>query len=89
MTAIGVAAGAWFRTSMRAIGVSVIAVLIVGIGCVFLAPPAYSPTEFVHTLPYALRGVEVAAPSSLLSFVAYSASAIGVVSLGKFIWADL
>jgi len=89
VTAIGVAAGAWFRTSMRAIGVSVIAVLIVGIGCVFLAPPAYSPTEFVHTLPYALRGVEVAAPSSLLSFVAYSASAIGVVSLGKFIWADL
>ena len=89
VTAIGVAAGAWFRTSMRAIGVSVIAVLIVGIGCVFLAPPAYSPTEFVHGLPYGLRGVEIAAPSSLLSFAAYSASAIGFVSLGKFVWADL
>jgi hypothetical protein len=89
VVAAGVSVGTWFRSSMRAVAVAVVGMLVVGAGCAFLAPPAYSPTAFVASIPFGLRGVELAATSSLLSLTAWTAGGLAVVSLGKFVWADL
>jgi hypothetical protein len=89
VVAAGVAAGAWFRTSMRAVAVSVVALFFFGVICTFLAPVSYSPMAYVSNLPYALRGTETALESSALSLAAWTAGGLGIVSMGKFMWADL
>lgn len=89
VVAAGVAAGAWFRTSMRAVAVSVMVLFFFGAICTFLTPVAYSPMAYVSNLPYALRGVETTTESSALSLAAWTAGGFGLVSLGKFMWADL
>ena len=89
VVATGVAAGVWFRTSMRAVAVSLMALVLFGGGCYFFAPTAYSPFEFVGTIPAALQGIEFKTPNETPTFVAYFAGGLCVVSLGKFMWADL
>jgi hypothetical protein len=89
VAAMGVSIGVWFRSSMRAVGVSIISLFVVGAICTFLAPVAYSPMAMVENLPSALRGVEGAATNSVLSFSSWGAGGLAVVSLGKFMWTDL
>jgi hypothetical protein len=89
VVAAGVAVGTWFRTSMRAVGFSLMALVLFGGACAFIAPIAYSPTAFVETIPGLLRGAEPSTPSSALTMMAYTAGGLSVVSLGKFMLADL
>lgn len=89
VVAAGVSVGTWFRTSMRAVGFSLMALVLFGGACAFVAPVAYSPTAFVEMLPGLLRGAEPSTPSSALTMMAYTAGGLSVVSLGKFMLADL
>lgn len=89
VVAAGVASGAWFRTSMRAVPVSLLALFFFGIVCTYLAPVAYSPLAYVANIPYALRGVETAGEFSALSLAAWTAGSFATFSMGKFMWADL
>jgi hypothetical protein len=89
VVALAVSLGVWCRTSMRAVGVSLISLMFVGLICTFLAPPAYSPLDLAQSFQASLRGVELAYPNYVLNFFAYTAGAVSVLSFGKFMWADL
>jgi hypothetical protein len=86
---VGVCAGVWFRTPIRASIAALAVVMGVGVLATVIGAPEFSPTVMAGYFPHALAGDPDGVHSRLpLASVGFGAL-VAAASTVKFLWADL